>query len=89
MKHQPEVAALVLGWTLAIAVGAGNGESQGLVLPPFPTEIACKAAGRKLVDKMKAQQAADAARYAAENPNVDPGMSPPTFRCIGDKRHRQ
>ena len=87
MNRQSEAAALVLGWLLGIAVGAGNGESHLLTFPPFPTEAACKAAGRKEMAEIKEQQAADAARYAAENPEdkSEPATSPPTFRCIGDK----
>lgn len=81
MKRQSEMAAVLLTWSLLIEVGYGNGLSQVLVVPPFPTEAACKAAARKQIAEIKAQQAVDAARFAAENPNVDPWMTPPTYEC--------
>ncbi len=83
------MTGLVLVWTLLIAVGYGNGLSQIVVLPPFPTEAACKAAARKQVAEIKAQQVAEAARFAAEDPDVDPGMSPPTYECRGSKKKQK
>ena len=57
MKRQSEMAALVLGWTLLIAVGYGNGLSQVVVVPSFLTEAACKAPGasRLLRSKLSRQ----------------------------------
>ena len=89
VKRQSEMAAVLLAWSLLIEVGYGNGSSQIVVVPPFPTEAACKAAARKQVAEIKAQQAVDAARFAAENPNVDPGMSPPVYKCFQGKKQEK
>lgn len=72
--------------------GAGNGGTIALDFTPYPTEAACRAAGREWAAEIKAQQAAEAARWAAENPNEEPGAdygTPPSYNCVQAKEQEK
>lgn len=92
MRFRSATVALLMVWRLSMYADAGNGEMQALDFTHYSTKAACMAAGRKWAAEIRAQQAAEAAHYAAENPYEEPGAdygTPPSYNCVQAKEQQK